>query len=307
MQERSSKRGCSTSLTLVVPASQVLLAHLQGANDSNNTASTAPRASAVHTDSSTPQRAKTSHYRSILAVVRHLLRKQGLSLQAAKTVALAVRLAFLARAAEELDSLDASGAALDESDVCLLHVACQQTAVAAVKHSDRGALPAPALAAIHAYLAAFTERIKVGGSVTSVLHILQLLFLSRSPSVVWCGVVWHACVVVQATKAVGTSYEPLPLLRLETPAAEFVPLSGFNLHRDTRSTDKFAGAGEEPRANLFVDMLDGLQAAPETFEQVAKVLRRCEVICDALLDRVSEVGGGCQLAIGLHTKRPMRL
>lgn len=167
-------------------AAQVLLAHLQGANNSNNTASTAPRASAVHTDSSTPQRAKTSHYRSILAVVRHLLRKQGLSLQAAKTVALAVRLAFLARAAEELDSLDASGAALDESDVCLLHVACQQTAVAAVKHSDRGALPAPALAAIHAYLAAFTERIKVGGSVTIVLYILQLLLCLAHP--VWCAV-----------------------------------------------------------------------------------------------------------------------
>lgn len=192
----------------------------------------------------TCQRAGMCYYKCVVAVTRYLLQRHGLTTREQKQTLFAVRCVYLDRAIEDLNRCSA----LEDADVRLLHMACQQTALCAVKEEQRGNLNTDGLERVHAQIERARE-------------------------------------LIADLPKVGSSFESPELLEMETVSAPLRPFPGFDLLVEERSTHRFAGGISEAVPELFVDLTDGGRAT--TFEQTVEAVQRAKVQCDKLRAKTS--------------------
>jgi len=105
----------------------------QALAESHNDESLASSSSDADSWWRSPQRSNTAYYRAVLEAVHYLLRRKGLSMRNAKQVAVAVRAQMLEMVDNDLHYMPT----VDEADVRIIKLACEQVAYAAVKIGEK--------------------------------------------------------------------------------------------------------------------------------------------------------------------------
>eukprot|EP00467_Chlorarachnion_reptans_P010822 CAMPEP_0114525784 /NCGR_PEP_ID=MMETSP0109-20121206/22631_1 /TAXON_ID=29199 /ORGANISM="Chlorarachnion reptans, Strain CCCM449" /LENGTH=5518 /DNA_ID=CAMNT_0001707433 /DNA_START=63 /DNA_END=16619 /DNA_ORIENTATION=+ len=216
---------------------EVLLPHL--ANGPLAQAVQAAEQSGFVGDYETIQRSGTCYYRCVLSTLRYLMKRDGFSALQRKQFFFQIRCAYLDRVGEDLVKESKAGNILKDSDVRMIRVACNQTAMAALKEQKRGNLDSKGLGVVQN-------------------HINRIQGLVKETSEV-------------------TDFENMQKLGMEF-SNRYIAYAGFGLVADDRKTDGLKGGPTEAVPELFVDLFDEtpLSTFDQIQNYLLKTKERCD-------------------------------